>query len=128
MRFATCIAFMLPLAAFARNSTTDSAAELPGALDRYKQGFYMASNALASMANQTAASNNTQELRVFHAIQDASSNIPFVDISLPLTNDTETAQSNNASLKYVDSLCAYTMVKNKLIPRFCSMQRDRGPH
>ena len=104
MRFATCFAFMLPLAAIVR---ADLAANLTSAHHRYEHGFHVASNALASVVNQTAASSSSQELRVFHAMQHAANNISSVRIKL--VNFSAPIEAIDPSIKYVDSLCARTM-------------------
>ena len=122
MRFATCVAFMLPFATFARAQSF--ADEINDVQKRFDQGFHGMSNAVNSVAAQISASNNSQELRVLHAMQEAKSNLPSVGVTLtfdPAASENPPVESNNTSLKYVDSLCAYTMVKNELIPPFCSM-------
>ena len=121
MRFAICVAFMLPFATFARANYAD---DMTDARTLYDQGFRLWSNAHTSVASQTSASNNSQELRVLQAMHEADINLPGVTATLtfdPKTSQDPPAESDNTSLKYVDSLCAYTMVKNELIPRFCSM-------
>ena len=113
MRFATSVAFMLPLAAFAAPIDLDPCSDLREARGQLGNGFAFSIRFLATVVAQIGASDNSQELAVVQGVKDAQSELLN---SFPSDG---TATFDRA--QYVNTLCAYTMVKNELIWRFCSL-------
>ena len=116
MRFATFVAFMLPLAAFADSIpsipfNSDLCPELQNAVSQFSNAFASTTGSLASVVSQLSVSNSGRELLQF--VPDPSSNLTR------FTFGPGGGPSNTA--RYVNILCAYTMVKNELIRRFCSL-------
>ena len=118
MRFATFVTFMLPLAAFAAPTPLipfglDLCAQFRDARDQLENGFGTTIRSLATVVAQIGASANSQELAVVQGVKDAQSEI--------LNSFTSDGAAPLKKARYVNSLCAYTMVKNELIWRFCSL-------
>ena len=119
MRLTTFVALMLPLAALAASTPTppqpDSADTLGSRFVQAAEGTLSAINATI---NQLNASTNRQERAVLHRVQDA--NKVFQIAVLAATNLSSLNSTNPREAEYVDSFCAYMMVKNKLTRHFCS--------
>ena len=103
MRFATIVAFILPLAAFAapapasRRADTQVSNALADAVGRYNLGVTTTLTTLNSITDQLVGSDNPQEQSALNAVNYAASNITLVSVNLG---------GDNADVKYVDSLCA----------------------
>ena len=119
MRFATFVTFMLPLAAFAAptpsalDNLDDLCAILKDAPDQLGNSFGTTIRSLAVVVAQIGASDNSQELAVVQDVKDAENEL--------LNSFTSVGTAPIDGTRYVNSLCAYTMVKNELIWRFCSL-------
>ena len=129
MRFATFAAFMLPLAALAAPTPTprqlgsadvDMLKQLTEAHDRFTAAFIDTSSATNSTIDHLSASQNELERAILDEVQAATG--VFGIAVLATANLFDPHQDGQAFLKfeYVDSICAYTMVKNELTRRFCS--------
>ena len=106
---------MLPLAAFAGPITPlDPCPGFQRDSNQLKNDLASTISSLATVAAQIGASDNSrefvnsQELVVLNGVNDAQ-------------NELVNSNSGTGAAQYVNSLCAYTMVKNELIWRFCSL-------
>ena len=123
MRFATFVAFMLPLAALAvptpipRQFNTT----FTDAINRLNTAAEDASSSISVMLYDLGASQNSQEQTFYDGLQVASLNSQIAVKAVISIYDT--VKSNNTFLdtEYVVGLYVYTMVKNELIRRFCSL-------
>ena len=103
MCFATIVAFILPLVAFAaptpasRRADTPPSNELEDAVHRYSDGVKETLSALKSIEIQFRESTNPLEHSARNTVEDALSDIFFAAVILG---------GDNTNLEYVDSLCA----------------------
>ena len=112
MRFAAFVAFMLPLAALAAPPQPDSADTLN---ERFGQAITETLSAITATIDQLSASKTHQERAVLHRAQDA--NKVFQTALLAGFNILNLNGTTPRESEYVDSLCAYTMVKNEITRR-----------
>ena len=125
MRFATFVAFMLPLAAFAaptptpRQADSDLSVAFEDKLGNYSLALSYTVTAVNEAVVQLGASNNSQELSVLDTLLNLRHDLYSVDVFLA---DNNSVVNTFLKSQYVDIFSrTYTMVKYELIPRFCSM-------
>ena len=123
MRFATLFAFMLSLAALAAATSYPRPFDstFTDAIDRFITASVDANSSISIIYDDFGASQGSQERALYDDVRVVSS---VCQIALrAVASIYTTVQSNNTILEteYVGGLCVYTMVKNELTRRFCSL-------
>ena len=113
MRFATFAAFMLPLAALAEPISFSSLSKIATPLNA-------TSDHVESVIKQLLGHTENSPLRALETAQLASTTVLFGNGALKRMLFPDVGPAAPSDREYVDSLCAYTIVKNELTRRFCS--------
>ena len=126
MRFTTFVGFMLPLAALAASTSpqpdsadADMLKQLGEAQGRFTAAFIYTSTATNATIDQLSTSQNDLERAILDEVQAATE--VFEIAVLATANIVSLNDQAALGFEYVDSLCAYTMVNNELMRRFCSL-------
>ena len=109
MRFAIFAAFMLPLAALAAPITSSDLIKISNPLTR-------TSVEVESVVRQLFGHTKNSPLRALETAQLANATVFFGIVAMRRIFQANVISDN----EYVDSLCAYTIVKNELTRLFCS--------
>ena len=121
MRFATFVAFVLPLAALAAPTPTPQWDQLDAARKEFAEALHTAGNAINMTIHQLSDFQDAPVLvHVLQTVQLVNTNFGFGVQAASRIFDALQSQNVPCDAEYVDSLCAYTIVKNELTRRFCS--------
>ena len=123
MRFATFVAFMLPLAALAAPTPTPSRSD---SFDKFNQAYYETDTALKATIDQLNNGDLTLNGHRQATLSDSQLADTYLESAHQMAVRIYDNTSTDLSTEYVNSLCAYTVGKNESTRRFCSLQPILG--